>query len=674
MARSKSARRPAGLGPQSPLNVPEILDMTLSFVHKHTLARSAILVSRQWFLTARRHLVLDFAWSDCLEKSDDLKHALKFLPRMNRLQWFAGSPREATAGTMAQEKQWAVLLRALETVDYNKTIPETKHLAFDQQHYNKLMKHLPPNLTRRQPAKTMPQDQSTRKPIIGLQEFELCGDVVMRRFRLMLPLLSTLTRLVLRTSFGKGSETKSWNQPIHIDLILYHCPYLEDLHISAGRQEELQGPWRPGRIRHSEFAFSYLEYLPLSLPSLPLRSLVLENGGAQQKDLEDLLECTPQLKTLKCIALDLKEAKFDIDRLNLRLHELNIRLDSFTVSILETSSVIAICPNSQERTFCDTSLSFHHMPYLQHQPNIITSLEICCRVDFGSTSGDLLHDYLCSSPNLLHLKALYTPYSLDRMDLHRLLPYHGLMRSVNRRSPGIWQCRRLRTLHIKIVTPKNQFGVQEAYARIAFGYIARVCPELREIKMFNGDSSAENPSLDMAILGGLCLLGRLQHLERFSSGIRKKQRDLSARNLEWIVKSGQTEDKMKKRQKYLQPIWKEFGLLDGAGSALPFDDAAMVASQDPMSFLSLEPEIRFDWTNVDPVLREELRYLGLLVEVKTFFDALDKSSTEEGEQGYNCFPVLRYLSLCSPGEIELSPEREIKRLVLDKKRQPWIKP
>ncbi|KAF8930114.1 hypothetical protein BGZ47_000740, partial [Haplosporangium gracile] len=33
-----------------------------------------------------------------------------------------------------------------------------------------------------------------------------------------------------------------------------------------------------------------------------------------------------------------------------------------------------------------------------------------------------LHDYLCSSPHPLHLKSLTLPYSLDHMDLRRLLP------------------------------------------------------------------------------------------------------------------------------------------------------------------------------------------------------------------------------------------------------------
>ncbi|KAF9130906.1 hypothetical protein BGW39_002496 [Mortierella sp. 14UC] len=674
--------RLAGLGPTSPVDIPEILDRVLSFLNKRTLAHSALLVSRQWYSIARQYLVLEFAWSDCLEKSEGLEHALRFLPQMTRLQWFAGSPREA-AGVMAQERHWAVLLRALETVDYNKTILETKYEPFDLQHYNKLMIHLPPNLARHRPtASTVlqtPKNQTPGQPRTGLCEFELHGDVLMKRFRLLLPLLSSLTRLVLKTSHGKCSETMSWNETINIRTILLYCPYLEDLHITAGRQESLPGPWHP---------HVYWSLLAFPIPPLPLRSLVLEQGVAQQKDLEDLLASTPRLKSLRCIALDLlgedktSVEQFDMNRFHVRLLSLNIRLDSFFVSTLDIKSLDTVCPTPQERTFYDTDLTLHHMQYLQHQSNNITSLELRGRFDVECTPNSLLHDYLCSSPHLLHLKALALPYPLEHMDLHGLLPPTALPSKGDHSTsivypPGVWQCRKLRTLHIRIATPKNAAGDRPAplpqHSRIAFGYIARICPELRDIELSNGGPRAKDPYLDLSVLGGLCLLGRLQHLGRFSSGTWKKQGVLSARNLEWIIESGRSEDKTRRRQKYLQSIWKTFGLLDNAGVAPPFDDAATIAKRNLDSLASKEPQQCFDWTGVDSTLREELQYLGLPVEVKAFFDALDKQRTQDGNTGYHCFPVLRFLSFCSPGGIELSPEQEIKRVVTDKTRRLWIR-
>ncbi|KAF9130905.1 hypothetical protein BGW39_002495 [Mortierella sp. 14UC] len=417
--------------------------------------------------------------------------------------------------------------------------------------------------------------------------------------------------------------------------------------------------------------------------SLPLRSLLLEGGVFLHKDLEDLLAHTPHLKSLKCFALELRgptpnlgDNVFNYDLFLSHLRSLNLRLDSFFHCELNMSSVLAVYPGSQERTFSTHDHVSFDMRHLQNQSNTITSLDIHCSGNIDYTPSNLLHQYLCSSPHLLHLKALHTQYSLDHMDLHGLL--HPVLHSrFSIYRPGIWQCRKLRTLHIRIDTSKDKArdcpAPSPQHSRIAFGYIARVCPELREIQVYNGDTRAETPCLDMSLLGGLCLLGRLQHLERFSTGTWKKQRVLSARNLEWIIESGRSEAKKRTRQKYLQSIWKALGLLDDAGNPRPFDDAATSASLDTKSLANANPGSRFNWTNIDPALREELRYLGLPVEIKAFFDALDKPALEDVEARGDCFPALRCLSLCAPGGIDLPPEREIKRVTKDNAREPWVK-
>ncbi|KAG0274829.1 hypothetical protein BGZ97_010433, partial [Linnemannia gamsii] len=255
-------------------------------------------------------------------------------------------------------------------------------------------------------------------------------------------------------------------------------------------------------------------------------------------------------------------------------------------------------------------------------------------MEHSSDPDGLLHNYLCSSPHLRHLKAVALPFSLDHMDLHGLLPPVSAPRNGPRAAsrvylPGIWQCRKLQTLHIRIATPnittRDPSPLPE-HSRIAFGYLVRVCPELRELWLSNGGALQEEPSLDMSLLGGFCLLGRLQHLESFSCGTWKEQKVLSAVNLGWIIESGRTVGKRTERQEYLRSIWMELGLLGsrvGSDGALPFDDAATVARLDPKSLASMKPERCFDWTLVDPTLCEELRYLGLAVEVKIFFDVLD---------------------------------------------------
>ncbi|KAF9156079.1 hypothetical protein BG015_007382 [Linnemannia schmuckeri] len=174
------------------------------------------------------------------------------------------------------------------------------------------------------------------------------------------------------------------------------------------------------------------------------------------------------------------------------------------------------------------------------------------------------------------------------MDLHGLPAPNDPVPPTNTRSkptnysPGIWQCR-----------------------KIAVGYLTQVCPEFREIQLSNGCPKLEDSYLDISLMGGLCLFGRLQHLERFSSGTWKKQGMLNTRNLEWIVESRRSEDK-KKRQKYFKPIWKSLGLLDDDGGSLPFDGAVTIASQDSRSLWNLKPERRFGWSSLDPTLRKGL--------------------------------------------------------------------
>ncbi|KAF9086697.1 hypothetical protein BGX29_001281, partial [Mortierella sp. GBA35] len=73
-----------------------------------------------------------------------------------------------------------------------------------------------------------------------------------------------------------------------------------------------------------------------------------------------------------------------------------------------------------------------------------------------------------------------------------------------------------------------------------------------------------------------------------------------------------------KRRRTLRTTWKELGLLDGC----PFDGAANRETGNPHG--------HFDWTNVDPTLREELKYLGLPIEVKTFFGEMDRPAKDGG--------------------------------------------
>lgn len=678
-----------GLEQPSPLDIPELLDRVFSYMDQRTLSYNCTRVARLWLETACRYVQLEYAWSDCLKDSENLERDLTMLPWMMRLQWFSGSVREA-ASANSQMLHRALMLNALETVEYNRETPRRAYDQDDKQLYDQLKSLTPSSTTGKQLIS--PPGRLAQGPRTQLRTLHLCGDLRLSWFRLLLPLLSTLTRMKISTAFGKTSTTRMSDEYIAIHDILQDCPLLEELHIAAHRGEWLFGPW----IRRAGPGFLPFSSLPDNfLPHLRLRSLVIERGKLTQVYLEALLTHTPHLTTLILHTFDIYCSNAytslgDIDQTRFlkKLQELNLPLEVFSCSKLTNSAFSTICPTSQARIFYTEELHVQHMLLLEHQPNNITFLELHGRVSSEHLTQGRLHYYLCASPHLLHLKALAFPFHIEHMDLHGLLPpITG--QYLPTYLPGVWQCRRLRTLHIRIATPTDDAGLRPPpmpeHSRIAFGYIARVCPELRELEFANGGYHAEDTYLNLTLLGGLCLLGRLQHLERFSGGTWKKREVLNARNLEWIVERGRTEPKKTERQKELRSVWKELGLLDVKG---PVQDAATVARQDPESLASvdfnryassntmergkLEFKAGFDWDGVDATLREELKYLGLPVEVKTFFDELDKPGMEGG--GYHCFPVLRYLSFCSPGGIGLSPEREIKRLTVNKSRRPWIKP
>lgn len=434
-----------------------------SYLDQRTLSYNCTRVARLWSETARRYVELEYAWSDCLQDSEDLERALTMVPWITRLQWFSGSVREA-ASEDSQRLHRALLLNALETVEYNR---ETPRRAYDQdgkQLYDQLKSLLPPSTTGQQQI-ALP-GRLRAGPRVQLRTLELCGDLMLTWFRLLLPLLSTLTRLKISTAFGKATTTSMSGEYITIHDILQDCPLLEELHIMVGRNEWLFGP----RIRRTgSLPFSSLP--DTFLPHLRLRSLVIEKGKLTQAYLENLLTHTPHLTTLVLHTYDI----YYPDAHTKKTQELNLPLKVFSCSKCRGSAFSSRCPTSQTRVFYTEELQVQHMQLLEHQPNNITFLELCGSVSSEHLVQGRLHHYLCASPHLLHLKALAFPFHIEHMDLHGLLPpvtdrYHPAY------LPGVWKCRKLRTLHVRIATPRNDAGLRPPpmleHSRIAFGYIA----------------------------------------------------------------------------------------------------------------------------------------------------------------------------------------------------------
>jgi hypothetical protein len=175
--------------------------------------------------------------------------------------------------------------------------------------------------------------------------------------------------------------------------------------------------------------------------------------------------------------------------------------------------------------------------YLCFTVNRLTSLEIQAMYARTPTHEDLalaqaLHFFLCSSPLLIHLKAPnvvfltgyldFKPHSSDATSewwssQRDIIDYWNMEteeteqdeQPARQRCRPIWACRGLQTLHLAFQSRVFYSSPTMYQARIVFGYISLVCPQLRNL-------SIRHPYLHMGLEGGLCMLARLKWLERLS--------------------------------------------------------------------------------------------------------------------------------------------------------------
>ncbi|KAG9066830.1 hypothetical protein KI688_012742 [Linnemannia hyalina] len=105
-----------------------------------------------------------------------------------------------------------------------------------------------------------------------------------------------------------------------------------------------------------------------------------------------------------------------------------------------------------------------------------------------------------------------------------------------------WACRNLETLHLGFKaketytpnghddsSPRKRLITEES--RILFGFIARICPQLRDLHI-------RKYSLDLSLEGGLCLLTQLRELEQLVIWSQTKGFRLREKDVDWIGYNG----------------------------------------------------------------------------------------------------------------------------------------
>ncbi|KAG0276088.1 hypothetical protein BGZ95_008021 [Linnemannia exigua] len=299
--------------------------------------------------------------------------------------------------------------------------------------------------------------------------------------------------------------------------------------------------------------------------------------------------------------------------------------------------------------------------------NVITSLEI---VNGDWVTSLELHRYLCESPHLLHLKApriaiiaedLYTfSKTLNNADstvaATEATATAATITGTGQQASGVWACRQLKTLHASFYS-RHSFRAGEGGAglcRHVFGYISRVCPRLSRLEissmesMWQDDADAYPGKMYsgcMALESGLCLLARLKELRWILLGCNDSDPKVRNVDVSWIFLADETSLARKAERRQIVSSWAVDVETD-----LKRSQANNSSSSGSRRTEDMESE-----------LSERLQNLGTLLDVKRMIDEMDAIDN------FECWPLLRGISICRQGGLGQSRRNELRRLLQETK-------
>ncbi|KAF9292655.1 hypothetical protein BGZ88_006278 [Linnemannia elongata] len=539
------------------LDIPEILAEIFSYLDETALRRSVVLVCRDWYLTSLPRLsVREVVWDDTRASSSnkEVDRVLARLPGAFGLCWYSRPDRR---GDIEASEPWQRLVVAVRR-------------DFEHRRQGRLCQGQERDRHRH---RCLGGEGEEGLVFQNLQRLEFGGSIDLGlATRTLLPLLPSLTILELHTHA---------RCLVSMGAILLACPLLEQVHVSSLSvgAVEVNWSWIPfghvdGNNNKKDKDRNYSskdrgkgdESSQQRHPSsLPLRSIILENTSIELSGLESLLSLTPDLQELKLIQLSAPRTNQQLSserasstvtnvatffpRLKDILKRHGITLNSFHFSLdneplLPTLDAAArlneilkeICHPLANKWSFWTSADLPLFAYqsLVQIPNVVTTLELhSSKIGRCPMTGCKLHQYLCESPHLLHLKAPRTAFLVDHFDIHGLVnattaayeagtetgtgtgaagagaghgttvvttvtpsvsmpvPVPSTTSASTTPRPPIWKCRNLRTLHLAFRC-NSQF--QSTYyppslkllhlrTRILFGYISHVLPDLRDLRM-----------------------------------------------------------------------------------------------------------------------------------------------------------------------------------------------
>ncbi|KAG0201697.1 hypothetical protein BGX33_010164, partial [Mortierella sp. NVP41] len=231
------------------------------------------------------------------------------------------------------------------------------------------------------------------------------------------------------------------------------------------------------------------------------------------------------------------------------LKNFHLSIDGNSLNDREVTSILDRFPSLGEYSFSDRDARPALLGGLRTIVNRVTTLNLLTiQPRQQSVSGRLisLREILCTFEHLVHLRAPNMVYYHEDMDVNdirgqmhiRWNHSRGRVRHAMSDNPTdryIWACRGLQTLHMSIGC--RQSDSNSPYeALIMFGLLSRMCPRLQELHL-------KRRLLDLSFQGGLCLLTRLQELERIKITTAYNQ-ELDERALFWIRPRPSTKDQL----------------------------------------------------------------------------------------------------------------------------------
>lgn len=630
----------------NPVHIPEILERILSYLDDHTSRKISRLVCRQWFyLTSPSRQVV----------FDGQRHGRTINKTLSRMAGAGGlwwrSDHDYWLKPPPQRVHWSFLKKALQLVHERYQEQQQQQQPLQITNTQDIHGHLTRTRTKLySPLRTL---ELVENPRVSY----LISDI--------LPYMSTLTVLRICPTTGESFDMNE---------ILVSCPLLEVFHLLPTEKLRVFGPWDVmTKLRNSQKQGIAGKRHPRA--QLPLQSLILRNVFFYQSCIEELLNYTPRLSELQLVVWSPDEDSiFDPPSFYQHLQSLDhISLDSFhfsfegkfddnTPELKEMAR--KICPNRHKWLFWTGDLTPAMIKCLVEQQNVVTTLELVYNQPVICGPNGLLHQYLCASPQLLHLRASNTAYLFDHLDLHqRTLLYEGHFsidpltagQSYGSARPGVWACRGLRTLHLAFDSQTDRLLFAPVCLRIVFGYLVRVVPRLQDLQIvilscFSYGRGNVGPPLRLSLQSGFCLLSRLRNLEKLRIGCDGGSVDCQRSDIEWMIPSGQSPRKVDERRKVVSGWTQQLADEESMEARRIRSISTMKARNGP--FPSKLADI---WDNTEPELKEELQNLGRLLDVKTMLD-------EMTDKDFRCWPFIQKVAFHRPIEMGLSPERELKEM------------